>query len=291
MFVRVKDLFMETAVTIENLSKILHSYRQKNQTIGFVPTMGALHEGHLQLIREAQKETDCVVCSIYVNPIQFTNAADLEKYPRQLELDSQMLERVGCSVLFAPTNQVMYPMAPQLVCHFGYLEETMEGVYRKNHFHGVAVVVSKLFHIVQPNIAYFGQKDLQQFVIIKQLVSDLSFPLQLRCIPTIRDKSGLALSSRNKRLTAEQVQIASCLYKWLKKGEEILVQTRSVSKATHFIDDELRHQSDIRLDYFQLVDAETLQPVINLENHKRVAFCIAAYVGDVRLIDNIIIAV
>ena len=289
MFVASKKSFMDIFYEIENLQIILEQHRKKNFKIGLVPTMGALHEGHLKLIHEAVKENDIVVCSIYVNPIQFTNVTDLEKYPRQLETDRMMLESAGCAILFAPTDQVMYPQSPITQFSFGYLEQIMEGVYRKNHFSGVGIVVSKLFNIIQPDTAYFGQKDLQQVAVIRQLINDLSFPIELKCIPTIRAETGLAMSSRNKRLSAEQLIIASQIYQWLKQGEILLKETKSVSKTIEIITNQINQKRDFKLDYFQIVDAETLKEIQDLSNHSKIALCIAAYLGEVRLIDNLII--
>ncbi|MFN3315568.1 MAG: pantoate--beta-alanine ligase, partial [Raineya sp.] len=243
--------------------------------------------GHLELVKRAKTENDCVVCSIYVNPTQFNNAEDLAKYPRILEADKALLESIACDILFAPSDAEMYPQSSLTKFHFGSLEEVMEGKFRSGHFNGVATIVSKLFHCVMPDKAYFGQKDLQQYLIIKRLVADLSFPLELVCCPIVRESNGLAMSSRNRRLSQDQQAVASHLFKALQMAESLLANT-PLEQIKEAVKNYLKQFPEIELEYFEIADGETLQ-LLDAISHKPVALCIAAFVGGVRLIDNILI--
>ncbi|WP_205504252.1 pantoate--beta-alanine ligase [Rufibacter psychrotolerans] len=262
--------------------------RQQGQRIGFVPTMGALHEGHLSLIRAAKQQNDVTVCSVFVNPAQFNNPEDFRLYPRLLEKDAQLLAQEGCDVLFAPAAEEMYRQKPKLSFDFGDLERVMEGAHRPGHFNGVATVVSKLFHLVQPHQAFFGQKDLQQFAIIQQLVLDLSFDLELVCYPIIREEDGLAMSSRNRRLTPEQRALAPHLYQALQLLQKSL-KNHSVEEAKKETEAFLRQIPEIRLEYLEVVHAQTLQPLREVSGKVPVALCLAAFLGEVRLIDNLLL--
>lgn len=277
---------MQVFHTIQDLRKNLANLRLQGKSIGFVPTMGALHQGHLELVKRAMQENDCVVCSIYVNPTQFNNPEDLAKYPRILEEDKTMLQNMGCHILFAPNDAEMYPKPTQTKFQFGNLEMVMEGKFRAGHFNGVAIVVSKLFHIVMPRKAYFGQKDLQQYLIIKSLVEDLAFPIELVCCPIVRESNGLAMSSRNRRLSRHEQEIATHLFKALKIAEELL-KSASTNQIKTKVADYLSKFPEIKLEYFEIVDGETLE-CIELPTPKAIALCIAAFVGGVRLIDNIL---
>jgi pantoate--beta-alanine ligase len=280
---------MQIFYEISSLRSFLALARKNGKTIGFVPTMGALHEGHLSLIRKAQEENDLVVCSIYVNPTQFNNPDDLAKYPRLLETDAEMLRKVGCHVLFAPTDTEMYPTKPQLKFQFGFLETVMEGKFRQGHFSGVALVVSKLFHIVMPDKAYFGQKDLQQYLIIHQLVRELSFPIEVVRCPIVRETNGLAMSSRNKRLNTQQIQIASHIFEALQMAKQML-SSHPIAYVQQHIRTFFSTIEGIELEYFEIVDAYTLESITDDEKYmKPLALCIAAFVGEVRLIDNLLI--
>lgn len=278
---------MQVFHTVQDLRRYLQTVRLQGNTIGFVPTMGALHQGHLELIRQAKTENSIVVCSIYVNPTQFNNLEDLEKYPRILEEDTVLLESVGCQVLFAPTDAEIYPTPSTIRFYFGALEEVMEGKYRAGHFNGVATVVSKLFHIVMPDKAYFGQKDLQQYLIVKRLVEDLSFPIDVICCPIVREQNGLAMSSRNRRLNATQRNTAAHLFKALQLAESML-QSASVHQIKKAVEEYLSQFPEIELEYFEIADANHLEP-IELPTQNAVALCIAAFVGGVRLIDNVVV--
>lgn len=269
------------------LKAFLVEKRMHARTIGFVATMGALHEGHLELIHNSQNENSTTVCSIFVNPSQFNNPADLLKYPRTLESDIQKLEKVGCDALFCPEVETMYGTQQSFVkFDFGYLDKVMEGEFRPGHFSGVALVVSKLFHIVEPDVAYFGQKDWQQFAVIKQLVADLKFNLRLKSVPTLREANGLAMSSRNERLTAEQREKAAIIHGVLKEATEQLKSGKSVSYVKEDAKAKLVQDPEIRLEYFEVADSENLKPLNSVRESDKPIICIAAFVGEVRLIDN-----
>lgn len=286
LFFLVMNPFFET---IASIKLFLTEKRYKHQTIGFVPTMGALHEGHLALIARAAKENDWVVCSIFVNPTQFNNLSDLAKYPRTLEEDKKLLANFENVIIFAPSSSEIYPLPTKLAFSFGMLETVMEGKFRPGHFNGVALVVSKLFHIIEPNKAYFGQKDLQQCLIIKQLIDDLSFDIDLVICPTLRETDGLAMSSRNVRLSPTERQIATIIPK-------VLYQIRDMIKKGIYHFEEMKSfvltnlmNYGVRLEYFEIVDTNDLQDVDISKESAQIAICIAAFVGEVRLIDNLII--
>lgn len=255
--------------------------------IGFVPTMGALHEGHLSLIRKSKSENEKTCCSIFVNPIQFNNPEDFAKYPKVLDRDLELLQQEGCDVVFVPSAQEMYPIAPKTRFDFGSLETVMEGAFRPGHFNGVAIVVSKLFHIVRPNMAYFGRKDLQQTLVIKQLVSDLQFPLEIEVCDTWRESDGLAMSSRNARLTTEQRTQAVILYQQLLEAKSLLIKGMSIPFICDAMLNRINAQIGVKAEYFQIVEANSLLPFKN-KPQGEVAICVAAYFGDVRLIDNLV---
>jgi pantoate--beta-alanine ligase len=271
---------------IAPLKAFLVEKRLQGHTIGFVPTMGALHEGHISLIRTALNENSVVVCSIFVNPAQFNNPADLDKYPRTLESDTEMLKSVGCQVLFCPDVQTIYAKEHVVKFDFGALDKVMEGEFRPGHFSGVALVVSKLFHMVEPHVAYFGQKDWQQVAILKKLVTDLSFNLTVKSLPTMREKDGLAMSSRNIRLTSAQRNQALILYQSLIAGKSALAQGISVDEVKNQIKKLYDDNAAVRLEYFEVVDSENLNVLQHVSESQQPILCTAAYVGDVRLIDN-----
>lgn len=257
--------------------------------IGLVPTMGALHEGHLALVRRSKAENDLTVVSIFVNPTQFNNPEDLDKYPRSLDADLTLLRNEGVDIVFVPEVEEMYPQSSGLSIHFSLLDNTLEGKFRPNHFSGVAIIVAKLFHVVAPDVAYFGQKDLQQVSIIRQLVSDLHFDLKIAMIPSVREQDGLALSSRNQRLTDSEREQAMILHQSLQFSKTELLRGTSwldvgVSAASLIAQKPL-----VSLEYLELVNVHdfTLAKEINAQLPQ--AICIAAYVGDIRLIDNVLL--
>ncbi len=278
--------------TISQIRSALKPYYAE-KSIGLVPTMGALHEGHLSLIQASKQENDLTVCSIFVNPTQFNNQADLLNYPRVLAQDLEMLREVGCDYVFAPEESEIYPQPLSLGIDFGDLERTLEGAYRPGHFKGVGVIVAKLFNIIQPQKAYFGQKDLQQVMIVSQLVSQLNFNIQLKACPTVREKDGLAMSSRNRRLSEAQRQIAPKIYQALQLAEKALKNHASVESAKKTALQLLNDFSVFEVEYFEIVSAENLvqlPPSMKVKEFgKPVAVCTAVKLGDIRLIDNILI--
>ena len=280
-------LFMKVFRDVAGLRQYITKHRTNLDSLGLVPTMGALHQGHVSLIRASKKENEITVCSIYVNPTQFNNQSDLTNYPRRLEEDMSLLEKEGCDILFLPQNEEMYPEAPALQFHFGNLEKTMEGKFRNGHFNGVGIIVSKLLHIVAPNKAYFGQKDIQQFFIVQQLVKDLSFPVALIRVETLREPDGLALSSRNLRLSPSLRKKAPLLYKALVDAGELLKIGKPAEEIKAFVKELFTDDKDFKLEYIELADGDSLDIITHKPKKGEVFLCAAAYLGDVRLIDNI----
>ena len=275
---------MKTETTIQGLSASLSPARSARKIIGFVPTMGNLHEGHLNLVREARQLCDMVVVSIFVNPIQFGPNEDFENYPRTLEQDSRALADVGCDVLFAPTVEQMYGNQPNFTnIHVSEISEDLCGLQRPGHFDGVAVVVTKLFNIVQPNFAFFGQKDYQQLVVIRQFVRDLNIPLEVIGVPITRAEDGLALSSRNGYLSEEQRQSAPTIFSSLKAAEAQLHSGRDLLAVLDTIRQTLT-QSGFVVDYVEARSPD-LQKIS--EFNQDVVLFIAAKLGNTRLIDNL----
>lgn len=279
---------MEVIKQVNTIREKMQALRCSGKRIGFVPTMGALHEGHLQLLRASARENDITVCSIFVNPTQFNNPEDYKLYPRTSEQDIALLQSVNCDYLFLPDAREVYTQQTLLQFSFGELEAVMEGEHRPGHFNGVATIVSKLFHYITPHRAYFGQKDLQQVAVVRQLVQALSFDLELVCYPTVREEDGLAMSSRNKRLDAVQRQIAINLYKALKMAASMLPE-KSVQSIKQEVSGYLGSIEQIELEYFEIADPGTLQPLAKIAPGQEVALCMAAHVGPVRLIDNILV--
>lgn len=271
------------------LKEYLAQKRQNSITIGFVPTMGALHPGHFSLVHACKNDNNIIVCSIYVNPLQFNDKSDLKSYPGNINRDIELLKKNKCDVLFCPDDKIIYPYSPLLKFDFGYLDKIMEGKYRPGHFNGVATIVSKLFNIVKPDVAYFGQKDLQQFIILKQLVKDLSFGIKLVCCPTIRESDGLAISSRNIKLNIEARKIAPNIYKALIIGKNSLIKNTSIKNTKNKIREFLSQYKGIETEYIEITDGETLKTVNDIKNHNKIALCIAVYIDNVRLIDNLLI--
>lgn len=273
--------------TIDETQKLLKSIIKGNK-IGFVPTMGALHEGHIALIKRSISENNYTVCSIFVNPTQFNNTNDLAKYPRTLENDCDLLNEAGCDLVFAPSAEEMYSALPLLTMNFGFLESILEGKFRPGHFNGVGIVVGKLFNIVKPTFAYFGMKDIQQVAVIKQMVKDLSFDLKIVPCETIREASGLAMSSRNSRLSSEALIQAPFLYETLNICKNMLLNGISTNEALDKIQNKFNKQKEFKLEYFEIVDFETFKPLMNFEKDRKTAIILAAFLEDVRLIDNIV---
>ena len=278
---------MKSFIRISDFNEYLEPFRQQNKTIGFVPTMGALHQGHISLINQSVQENDITVCSIFVNPKQFNNQSDLVNYPRRMEQDSQILEREKVDVLFAPEVDEMYPPGEKetFSLDFNRLDRIMEGKYRPGHFAGVALVVYKLFEIVKPDRAYFGKKDLQQLRIIQYMVEHLKIPVEIIPCETVREPDGLAMSSRNLRLSIGEREKAARIY-------DVLMYTKAnikklpVKKLQLLARKRLAEEPAFRIDYFEIVDNQTLLPINKWEETESATACVAAYLNDIRLIDN-----
>lgn len=254
--------------------------------IGLVPTMGALHKGHLALIEASKSQNEITVVTIFVNPTQFNNAGDLSGYPRTPERDAELLQEVQCDLLFTPETDEVYPTAPTVKFDFGVLDKILEGNFRPGHFSGVALVVSKLFNIIQPDNAYFGQKDWQQFAIISQLVDQLNFDVKLHNVPTLRESDGLAMSSRNLRLSPDQRSYANIFYMALTSARAGLLKGNDLPLVKQEVSELIKKQPGVKLEYFEVADRKNLNVLENVEAANRTILCIAGYVGSVRLIDN-----
>lgn len=279
---------MEITSQKDFLKSRVRTWQKEGKTIGFVPTMGALHEGHLSLIRAAGQQCDVVVSSIFVNPLQFNNLQDLERYPRTLESDLQKLKKEKVDLVFTPEPTAFYPEKPLISLDFGLVSSDLEGKFRPGHFSGVGIVVSRLFHLVQPNKAFFGAKDLQQWAVIQTMVQDLGFEVEIVRCPTLREKSGLAMSSRNALLSPEGREAAALIYESLRLANEVRPQLgipASESVARAFL---IKHP-EIELEYLAWVKTSNLQVVKNETPDQEIALCIAARVEGVRLIDNLIV--
>lgn len=278
---------MRQISTIAQLRDTILSARHDGKRVGLVPTMGYLHEGHLRLVSTAKEQTDFVVVSIFVNPLQFGPAEDLEQYPRDLPRDMQILQEQGCcDVVFTPSAQEMYPTQMATTVELPSMSGLLCGKSRPTHFAGVATVVSKLFNIVQPDAAFFGQKDGQQLAIIRRLVSDLNFPITVVGVPTVREVDGLAKSSRNIYLTAEERKHATVLFHALSSAKDrILTGINSGAELSAYMRQVIESDTCARLDYAEVVNLDTLEPVDRLEGH--IMLAVAAFFGKARLIDNL----
>ncbi len=257
-------------------------------TLGLVPTMGALHDGHLELVKRSVAENTLTAASIFVNPLQFNNPDDLTKYPRTLEADCAMLEAAGCDLVFAPSAEEMYAQPPKLKLDFGDLEKVMEGAFRPGHFSGVGIVVARLFNILRPDRAYFGQKDLQQTAVVRRLIEDLALPVELVVCDTVREADGLAMSSRNRRLDQEERALAPLIFQLLNEAKDQLRSGESVKATKQHVREKFAAQPAFRLEYFEVADANSLQPVGARQPDGQTALCVAANLGGVRLIDNVV---
>ncbi len=272
--------------TKDELRAELNNYRAAGKSIGLVPTMGALHQGHASLVERAVAENDVVVVSIFVNPTQFNDKNDLKNYPRTLEADCALLEKVGASVAFAPSVEEMYPEPDTREFSFAPLDTVMEGACRPGHFNGVAQIVSKLFYAVEPNRAYFGEKDFQQLAIIRKMVSDLGFKLQIVGCPIVREADGLAMSSRNTLLSAEERERALTISRTLFASLDF-AKDNSLAATKAFVENAINETPGLELEYYQIVDGDTLQEVGEWSNTNYAVGCIALFCGKIRLIDNI----
>ena len=279
---------MQLITTSAELTEVQATLRKENPSLvlGFIPTMGALHDGHMQLIRTAGRFSDKTICSIFVNPTQFNDPKDLERYPRTLESDIALLEKNGCDYLFVPSVSEVYPNGPDenYSIDFNGLDLVMEGVFRPGHFKGVAMVVERLFNLVKPDIAFFGRKDFQQVAIIKQMVKVKGLNTKIHVVETARSEDGLALSSRNTLLTDEEKEDALIVYKTLSMAKKLAGSCSSTAELTEKLII-FFNSGKLRLEYLEIVDDITLQPLISIR--KGCTCCIAAFCGKVRLIDNI----
>lgn len=273
---------------VSELKVVLDQFRAEKKSISFTPTMGALHDGHISLIAKGNAKADISVCSVFVNPTQFNEKSDLEKYPRTLDQDAELLKSNGTDVLFAPGVDDVYPehLDTKLDLDFGTLDKVMEGEFRPGHFEGVAQVVKRLLDIVEPDFLMMGQKDFQQFSIIQHMIDKLSLKTQLVVCPIKREKSGLAMSSRNARLTPDEKKEASVIFRTLLAARR--------KKKTHTIEEIVAYATkrldrpNFKLEYFTIADGRTLQPIDDITKHDYVVACVACWVGEVRLIDNLI---
>ena len=279
---------MEIVAKTKDLQELVQLKKQAKKTIGFVPTMGALHAGHISLVKEAKKNNDICIVSVFVNPTQFNNLEDLEKYPRTIERDATLLAEAGADVVFTPTVEEIYPEPDTRQFDFGMLDKVMEGEHRPGHFNGVAQVVSRLFDIVRPDRAYFGEKDFQQLAIIREMVKQLSLAVEIMPMPILREVSGLALSSRNERLSAEEKEIATNIYKTLLFSSTEYFDKISVAQTIEIVSERINSFEPLRVEYFDIVDGYTLQSISDWNDSEYTVGCIAVFCGEVRLIDNII---
>jgi pantoate--beta-alanine ligase len=281
---------MKIIKDISSMRKFIKQCKLQNKSIGFVPTMGALHEGHLSLIKKARRENDIVIVSIFVNPLQFGANEDLKKYPRPINKDKKLLQKENIDILFLPTNEIIYPHILYTYVDIDKLKDCMCGLSRPTHFIGVLTVVAKLFNIITPDKTYFGQKDYQQAMIIKKMIMDLNFPVEIIICPIVREKSGLALSSRNIYLNDKEKVEALGLINALNLGKEIIKKNKNVKFVTKKMKDYiLKNYKNIKIDYLDMRNADTLEEIKYVLPNMKILLCGAIYVGKTRLIDNIIL--
>lgn len=275
---------MTTINTVDELNNFIRNSGNNRKSIGFIPTMGALHEGHLSLIQRAKAENDVVIVSVFVNPKQFTNSDDLKRYPRTLERDAALIEKYA-DVLFAPDAEEMYPHGSEVNVDVGTLGKVSEGVYRPGHFNGMATVVLKLFNMISPTRAYFGKKDYQQYLIVQQMVRDLNLDVEIIGGETVRAPSGLALSSRNMRLSREEQEKATVIYRALCHGKQMIQKGKTnVGKVLNGIKEILTQEPSWKTEYIEIRSIKDFSEVANVDSS--VVVLIAGYLGEVRLIDN-----
>lgn len=279
---------MKVLNTVNQLQKELAQIRQQAKSVGFVPTMGALHNGHLSLAEKCAGDNDISVVSVFVNPTQFNNKEDLAKYPRDTDKDIKLIETMGIDIVFVPSVEEIYPEPDTRQFDFGQIDKVMEGVHRPGHFNGVAQVVSRLFDIVKPDRAYFGEKDFQQLAVIREMVKQLNLQVQIIPMPIVREPSGLAMSSRNERLTPKQRAVAANIYKVLLASRQEMYKNLTVQETIDKVIDAINLFDELKAEYFDIVDGNTLQAVSGWDDSGYVVGCIAVFCGDVRLIDNIV---
>ena len=277
---------MNIFVKIDEIKIFLDKQREKDLSVGFVPTMGALHQGHISLIEKCRNENDITICSIFVNPIQFNNKEDFEKYPIIIDKDIDILKEAKCDVLFCPSVNEMYPEGEEIkTFDFGYLDKILEGKFRTGHFNGVAVVVEKFFNIIQPNHAYFGEKDFQQLVIIKEIVEKLNLSVKIISCPIVRETDGLAMSSRNVRLSVDERKTAPMIFQILTEAKS-KTKNCSVVQLKEWIFSEFEKYT-LTPEYFEIADRDTLKIIKDWDETDKPIALIAVYFGTIRLIDNL----
>lgn len=277
---------MKVIHTIKDLQAELSALKAQGKKVGLVPTMGALHAGHASLVKRSVKENDVTVVSVFVNPTQFNDKNDLEKYPRTLDADCRLLEDCRATFVFAPSVSEMYPQPDTRRFSYAPLDTVMEGAFRPGHFNGVCQIVSKLFDVVKPHRAYFGEKDFQQLAIIREMVRQMKFDLQIVGCPIVREEDGLALSSRNARLSAGERENALNISRALFKSRTFAAN-HSVNETQKMVEEAIAAAPGLRLEYFEIVDGNTLQKIANWDETSYAVGCITVFCGDVRLIDNI----
>lgn len=277
---------MEIIRTVLELKAAVENFKKNHKIIGLVPTMGALHAGHMSLVNRARKENDVVVVSVFVNPTQFNNKEDLKTYPRTEENDCKLLESAGCDIVFMPSVEEIYPKEDTRVFDLGPVAEVMEGAHRPGHFNGVAQIVSKLFSFVEPTNAYFGEKDFQQIAVIRRMVELEGFKLNIVACPIKREDDGLALSSRNVRLTPEQRNIAPNIAKIMTESLTF-AKSNTVKDTIDFVVNKINAIPQMKVEYYEIVDGIAMQSVSDWNESAYIVGCITVYCGDVRLIDNI----
>lgn len=282
----VRLSYMLVTQTVLGIQNTILPLKEKGNSVGFVPTMGALHQGHISLVEECKKENDICVVSIFVNPTQFNNKEDLEKYPRNIEKDTALLKSAGADIVFVPSVDEIYPEPDTRRFNFGQLDKVMEGKFRPGHFNGVAQVVSRLFDIVKPDKAYFGEKDFQQLAIIREMVRQSNMPVSIVPMPIKREDSGLAMSSRNQRLTGQQRSDAASIYKYL-SDSKAFAKGKPVSDTIDYVVNNINQTDSLIVEYYDIVDGNTLQSIKQWSDTKYAVGCIAVFCGEVRLIDNI----
>ena len=277
---------MITINSVSELRETVSKFRNEGKTIGLVPTMGALHEGHLSLVNRCRQENDVVVVSVFVNPTQFNNKEDLRTYPRTEEADRALLESAGCDIAFMPTVEEIYPEPDTRVFALGRVAEVMEGAMRPGHFNGVAQIVSKLFMFVEPDRAYFGEKDFQQIAVIRSMVKSEGFKLEIVPCPIVREADGLAKSSRNVRLTPEMRKVAPNIARILNESKEY-AKSHTVGETEKYVVDAINSYDGMEIEYYQIVDGISLEHLTSWDETGYAVGCVTVYCGDVRLIDNI----
>tara|TARA_B110000046_G_scaffold56405_1_gene62920 strand:- start:1102 stop:1950 length:849 start_codon:yes stop_codon:yes gene_type:complete len=272
---------------LTSLEEELSKASKKGMKIGLVPTMGALHDGHMELIKQARRHADYVIVSIFINPLQFNQTNDFINYPSNLLKDSEKLKNVGVDLLFSPDAKLIYPKKPVVKINFGGISNNLEGAFRLGHFEGVGLVVMKLFNLIKPNVAFFGLKDLQQYVLIKHIIKEFSYPIKLLGIPTVRGENGLALSSRNVHLSPSGIKIATRIYEGLIWAKNNFENFHSSEALRIQLNNFYQIQEGLSIEYCEILNTNTFKPLKSLESRKKITLCVAAHVEGVRLIDNV----